>query len=346
MTASSLFERLVAAVFGADATGQDPDQQLVRDVIEMVVETVEPRVRLHARYREQLEGCVRTTIAYLRLRGKEPLEPVLLTRKAWGEDPRVNAFFATPDDVPACMGQSRELREFFESAANAGVEEAFALLGMKKEERTVFAPKFEGDILKHDVAQVAVSFSAHRIVAPAATLEAVRTEIGRRIIYRLAQMALSRIIALDSKAAELHQHKAYLGARLRLLNLARDGMEGVVQDPATIGEQIEAVERELKETVEDYIETKGSLATLDGYIEQIDAVFAEPERYLVFTRTPLRLSRMGFKMDEASPDTANELTLLEVAMGETQRGAFALVRCPRSELPRREDLVSKAERYL
>ena len=34
------------------------------------------------------------------------------------------------------------------------------------------------------------------------------------------------------KATELQQHKAYLGARMRLLNLARDGMEGIVKDPA------------------------------------------------------------------------------------------------------------------
>ena len=55
------------------------------------------------------------------------------------------------------------------------------------------------------------------------------------MIERLAQVALSRIVATDMKATELQEHKAILGARMRLLNLARDGMEGVVKDPATIG---------------------------------------------------------------------------------------------------------------
>jgi hypothetical protein len=217
---------------------------------------------------------------------------------------------------------------------------------MKKEERTVFAPKLEGETLKQDVAQVAVSFSGHRILAPAATSAAARSEIGRRILRRLAQVALSRIMALDSKATELQQHKAYLGARMRLLNLARDGMEGIVQDPATISQQIKAVERELKDTVEEYIEAKASLATLDGYIEQIEDVFSHPQQHLAFSHTPLRLNRMGFKVEEASPDAANELVLVEIAVGENERGAVALARCPRSGLPPREDLVAKAERYL
>ena len=229
---------------------------------------------------------------------------------------------------------------------NADVHEAFALLGMKKEERTVLAPQFEGDTLKQDVAQVTVSFSGHRLLAPSAALTAARPEIGRRIIQRLAQVALSRIIQLDQKANELLQHKAYLGARLRLLNLARDGMEGIVSDPATIGEQIKEVERELNETVEGYIEAKASLTTLDGYIGQIDDVFSHPEQHVTLTHTPLRLSRMGFKVDAAATGLVNELTLAELSIGDSLKAAIAIVRCPRSDLPPKEDLVAKAERYL
>ena len=133
--AASLFERVTAALFGGrDATADDPaERQLVSDVLELVVEAVEPRCRLNARYQEKLEGSMRKTIAYLREVGREGLEPVLLTRAAWSEDPRLNAFFATADDVPACLGRSNELRAFFDDPVNREIQEAHALLGMKKE---------------------------------------------------------------------------------------------------------------------------------------------------------------------------------------------------------------------
>jgi hypothetical protein len=345
--ALSLFERVAIALFGGPAPADDAaERQLVDDIIELVVEAVEPRVRFHARYRQKLEGCIRSSIGYLRSIGREGLEPVLLARAAWIDDPRLNAFFATADEVRACLGRSRELRAFFEDPSNHDIQEAYALLGMKKEERTVFGAQFEDETLKHDVAQVSVSFSGHRLVAPFATLAATRLEIGRRIIQRLAQVALSRIVALDMKATELEQHKAYLGARLRLLNLARDGMEGIVKDPATIAGDMKAVERELKETVDGYIEAKSSLATLDGYIKHIEEVFSHPEQHVSLTHTPLRVSRMGVKVDDASSGPVNELTLTELSIGEGFRGAIAVVRCPRSELPPKEDLVAKAERYL
>lgn len=344
----SLLDRVAAALFGAARPdgGDDADRQLVADTIDMVVDAVEPRVKASPHYRDKLEPCIRKTIAHLRAIAREPLEPVTLSRAGWSDDARLNAFFAAADDIPACLGRSRELRAFFDDPANVDVQEAYALLGMKKADRTVLAPKLEGETLRHDVAQVAVSFSEHRVIAPAATLAATRLEVGRRIVQRLAQVALARIIALDSTATELQQRKSFLAAQLRVLKLGRDGMQAIVEDPATIGAQIAAVERELKETVGDYIEAKGSTATLDGYVRLIDDVFSHPERHLSLTRTPVRISRMGFKADDATAGPVNELTLAELSIGDQVRGAIAIVRCPRSEMPPREDLLAKAERYL
>ena len=347
MSASpSLLARLSQALFGGGPAEPEAERQLVDDMIEMIVETVEPRVRQVSGYNRKLQACTRSTIAHLRRLGQGTLEPVLLTRAAWSGDPRLNAFFATANDVPACLGASRELRAFFDSPANAGVDEAFALLGMKKTERDVFAPKLEGDMLRQDVAQVSVSFSGHRIVAPMGSEAETRIEIGQRIIRRLAQVALGRIIALDEKASALQQHKAYLGARLRLARLARDGVQGAFEEPGNTAEQIAALERELNETVEDYIDTKGSIATIEDHLGQIDAVFSRPGEHVALTHTPLRVSRMGIKLDAASPDAANELTLAELAIADNFHGVIAIARCPRAEMPPKEDLVAKAARYL
>ena len=346
--AVSLFERVAGALFGGGKPSVDDaaERQLVADVTELVVEAVEPRVRSLARYQEKLQGCVCKSIAHLRAIARERLAPILLARAAWNEDPCLNALFATADDVPACLGRSSELRAFFENPSNLDVQEAYALLGMKKEERSVLGMELQGESVRQGVAQVTVSFSEHRLIAPAATLAATRLDVGRRILQRLAQVALSRIVALDMKATELQEHKAYLAARLRLLNLARDGMEGIVKDPATIGEEIKSIERELKQTVDGYIEAKTSLATLDGYIKHIDDVFSHPEQHVMLTHTPLRLSRMGVRVGDDTKGPVNDLTLAELSIGDNLRVAIAIVRCPRSELPPKEDLVAKAERYL
>jgi hypothetical protein len=336
---------IIAAVFGGKAE-EAPDQALVEQTVEAMVDEVDRRVRASANYKVKLGSGVRATIAYLRALARQlPEEPLLLSRSAWAHDPYLNAFFATADDVPAFMGRSKELREFFERAENARVEEAYAFLGMKMEERTIFAPKVEDGVLKQDVAQVSVSFSMHRLYGPAASLMEARQEVGRRIFRRLAQVALQQIIALDDKAVELNQRKGYLGARLRLLALAKDGMAGIVEDPATIDRQVREVERELKATVNDYIEAKSSLATLDAYLDRINDVLRNPEQHVSLECAPLRIDRMGIKVDWAESVPSHDLSLTRLRVGP-MAGVIAIVKCLRAELPPKEDLLANAERYL
>ena len=342
-----MFERLAAALFGGRAaSATEADAQLVAEAIEAVVDAVEPRIRHRTRYQQKLDGCVRRTIAHLRELARVPLEPVRLARAAWGSDPRVNAFFATADDVVECLGRSRELRAFFADPVNRGVEEAFGLLGMKLVEKTVFAPQLQGDAVRHDVAQVTVSFADHRLIAPAATPAATRVEVGRRIIQRLAQEALTRVVAVDLQAVELQERKAYLGARLRMLRLAQDGMEGLVGDLKTVAGEIERTEAELAQTVEGYIEAKASLATLDGYIGHIESVLGNPERHVTLRRTALTVDRMGFKVEDAAAGPVNALDLTELAIGAELKAVIAIVCCPRSELPPEVSRLAQGERYL
>jgi hypothetical protein len=322
----ALFDWLFAA--------EKPDAALLAQAIDSVVDAVEPKVKLHSRYRQKLEPCVRKSIDYLRSLAGEPLEPVLLSRAAWASDQRVNAFFATADDVPALLGRSVELRRFFD---NDPAPEAYALLGMKKEERSALSVD--------DKQQTLVSFSGHRLIAPHAVRAEARVEVGRRILLRLAQVALMRIVAMDQKATELGEHKAYLGARLRILRLAEDGMEGLVKDRSKIAADRKALERELKETVDGYIDAKGSLATLDGYMGHIEEVFSNPEQHVGVSHSSLRVSTLGVRMTDDAVGPANELSLVELSIGDL-RAAIAVARCPRAEMPSKEDLIAQAERLL
>jgi hypothetical protein len=307
---------------------------------------VEPRLRADRRYRQKLEPCVRTPMEFLRALGRTPLEPLLLTWHAWAGDASLRAFFARAEDIPAFVGRSKELRAFFEEPAHLDVEEAFALLGMRYQERTVFAPRFEGGLLREDVAQTTVDFSAHRLFAPSATEAEVRLAVGRRIVLRLAQVALGKVLDIDRQGLKQEQRKAWLSTRLRFLKLARDGAEGIVDDPSTLPRQIAEVQEELDQAVRDFIDVKGSLATLDGYFAQIERVFVQPRQHVALTRNALRLDRMNVKVEATGEAEREPLSLLELRVGDKLQAVIALVRCPRSELPPAGDLLAQAERFL
>jgi len=337
-------DRFFASYFG-NRKGEDADKALVAELGEAVVDVVEPKMRADSRYARKVNTSMRATLTYLRSLGRQLDPPIALRRAEWRDDPRLNAFFATADDIAATMGRCKDLRRFFAAPEHAGADEAHALLVMKKVERQTFGPAFVDGQLRQDVPQTTVSFSESRIAGPAATEQEVRIALGKRIVHLLAQVTLSRIVSLDERATGLQEHKGYLAARVRILELARDGMQGIVEDPATIDSKLVQARAELKTATDQYIESKSALATLDGYFAQIDAVFGRPEEHLQLVREELCLTRMGVRVAAGSEEAANTIAISHVTLGPDQR-VIALVTCPRAEMPPEEDLVAKAARYL
>jgi len=348
MAFGSLFSNVVSKLFG-DAPAARPgtvEPELVKIATEAIVETVDPRLRVVSGYQRKIEPGVIRTILHMRELAKDlPHQPIELSRGAWGADQQLNAFFATAADVPVALGRSAPLRAYFESPVNAGAAEAYALLGMLKIERALFAPALVDGVLRHDVAQTTISFSNHTVIAPAPDIMACRREVGMLIFKRLAALALERITSLGERATELEQRKAMLGARLRLLNLKRGGIEqmaGGADESAAIA----SIERELKAAVGEFAETRTRLATLATRLEHVNAILNAPADYVNLARIDVRVNKMGFKVAADSGEAATDLKLSELAIGDGLKAVIALVRCQRAELPAKESLTAKAAREM
>jgi len=341
-----LLERVTRLLFGAtSATVDETDRQLIWDVTDAIVDAVDPRVKLRSGYRGKLGDGVRESVAHLRALGRIRLEPLVLSRAAWSRDPHIRAFFAAADDIPACIGRSHEIRRFFDTHADC--EEVHALLAMRRDERRVLAPRLVAGVMRPDVAQTTVSFAGHRLLAPAADEAGARVEIGLRIMQRLAQLVCARIVAIDEQVKGLELDKAYLAMKLRMLRHGRDGMGALAADPAAIELQIADLERQLKDATRGHREAKASLVTVDGTIDHINAILAHPEQHVDLVHRRMRVTLLGVKVEEtANGEQAHDLVLDDLSICDGFTATIALVRIARTELPPKETLLARAERFL
>jgi hypothetical protein len=351
MAFADVFPGVAARLFGASAP-PDADRALVEATIEAVVDAVDPKVRAERKYRAKLEPGVRRTLEHMRAFAQQLPEPIVLSPAAWRTEPLINALFATPDAVSALLGRSRELYRFFDAPANAGCDEAHALLAMRREERKTLRPALVDGTLRHDVAQVAVSFGQHRLIAPAADWLGSRREVGAAIFRRLAALALQNILGKERRVKDLEERKAILATRLRMLTLRRDGVQRALEsesgpdaadDPAV---EIAQLERALQNSVDAFIDAKTSFATLEGTIDNVRRIFEAPQKHLGLETIALRLNRMGIRVEPGSSDAATDLTLQELFIGEGLRGVIAFVRCARRDMPPRDDAIRRAEKTL
>jgi len=331
-------EQLGPLGFRCELTLQCPVRKID---LEFVVDNTEPRIRMVTHYQDKLAPAVIRTAQYFGGLIRAMPEPLELSRGTWASDPGINAFFATVDDVPRALARSADLRALFDDPGQKGAQEVFALLVMEKAERTVFGTALENGILKSDVAQVNVNFSAHRIVAPAATPIDLRVEIGLRGVRRLLDVVLARIAALQQQATDLDERKALLGTKLRMLKSAGFGIEPAADHTREIAE----TEAKIARDHEELMEIKGKPRSMEHYLEQISDVLLVPEQHLTMSEARLRVSRLGIKVAEHSSEAAAELVLTELRLGE-QSGIAVPVKCKRSDMLPKGSLLAEAEKYL
>jgi hypothetical protein len=337
----TIFSRLFGSDQAASAVLDQRQRQLLDRVIEFVVDNTDPRIRMVTRYKDKLAPAVIRTAQYLGGVIKALPESLEVSRGTWASDPGINAFFAAAADVPRELARSADLRAFFDDPRQNGAQEAFALLTMEKTERTVYATALENGILKSDVAQVNVSFSAHRIVAPAATQSELLVEIGLRGVRRLLDVVLTRISALQQQATDLAERKAFLGTKLRQLKSTGFGIEPAADHTREIAD----LEARIARDAEELLVVKGKPRSMEHYLEQISDVLLLPEQHLTMSEVRLRVSRLGIKVAEHSSAPADELVLTELRLGALCAIAVP-VKCKRSDMLPKGSLLAEAEKYL
>jgi hypothetical protein len=349
MSFDTLFSNLAAKLFGTTSSkpGDEADAvdpELVRLAVEAVVDAVDPRLRCISAYTRKLAPGMEATIRHMRSLAKDMEAPLLLTHNAWGSDPMLNALFGNADDISSTIDRSDELRAFFEAPEYAFEDQAYLLLGALRTERNVLAPANVNGQLLQDVAQTTVSVSKHKLIAPAVDFDACRREVGMRILRRLAELALERITTISERTMALEHRKAMLGAQLRMLNLRRNGLQNLAGAAHDDAAEISAIEKELHATVENYIEAKASLATLESRIDHINAVFTAPADFVSYQKIEMRLNRMGYKVTAESDEQASDLSFGELSIGDGLKATVVFVICPRSEMPAKESMSARAAR--
>ena len=301
---------------------------LLRDSIEQVVDASEPRIRLVGNYAEKLLDAVE--IGQHHCDGVlRHLPPALtLSGQAWAMDPRVNAFFATVDNLRATLGLDPQVRAYFKENRQP---ECFALLLMVKRETETFGAALEGDLLVRDVRQIQISFSNHQLFFPNASESELRKELRQRMLMFLASRALERINELRERRGTLEEQRRQLQAQLRALRGHAQGLRPLLSATDTDEHRLATLEQRLSQIEGESIVARKQLSTLDDYLEQVRQVLGHPETYLQLHPLTLRLSRLGVKLDPDSLEPGETITLIELASLEEQR-IGALVRFTRDEL--------------
>ena len=292
------------------------------DLIERMVQDSDPSIRKVAGYRKQLKQPVENALGHIESLISSIPGPFRLSTEAWAKDPLMHALFVSPDEIRSLLQNCVDLKSFFQKS---GMRTTVALLSATKKERTVFGTDQQGEIVRRDVAQVAVEFHDHRVVAPGADETENRRELFHRGLYVLATHTLEEILRIHSIREELTEERRILAVKLKIQHSRERGLEGLLAGGGNSSESSEQAKQLLEEIDKQLMELEPGSGNPQDFLNRLEIVLLDPENFLTGQTIRMRLNWMGVKQSKESAENAPEVTLAELEIPGKVKRVAALV---------------------
>jgi len=333
--------KLFQSIFGRGETRGRYPESLIEAAIERAVDGTDSRLRLLPGYRKRLRKPVIQAIDHVIPLVDAISAPVAAGRSEHGTEPRLAAMFASAEDMLDIFGRDTALADFLASAEGAASPRVTTLLLAERVERNILGMDLVGDQVRRDVQQVAVSFTAHRLLDPRGDEAETRRQLKRRAFDHLLSLALTRIAEVRVEREDLMRQRDLLRRKLTALERGGWGFEAPEAghtDPAALATELDAVTAQLDALGADQ-------SVLHAHREIVAELLGDAPRQLWAEEITLYLDPMNIQRDPKDP-SARRIVLQELHNARGRRVAMLPISLAPGDLPPREDFLTVAERYL
>ena len=261
-------------LFGLDHK-DNPD---LLPAIEQAVSGVEPLLKQTRKYPEAYRKPVMTALEYAHSLALSLPGPVAVSLDTYAKDAYVHAIFPSMDFVSEAFRTSRAIQDYFRE--HPSTDEAFALMGMRRWEKTLMGMELSGQVIQRDVPQNAVYFTSHTIVDPAPSEQQARDRVAWGFFNNLVAKVAKRVALRKQEIQSQLQEMDLLKARLHTANT----------------ETRPALKKELSRMLASIQATTRSL-DLNHYLDDFEAVLLNPEQHLRLNQSQMILDSMGIRRD-------------------------------------------------
>jgi hypothetical protein len=292
-------------LLGHDGKGSPPE---LLSAIERAVTCVEPLLRQLSGYPESYRKPVAAALEYAHSLASSVPGPVMIGREFYAKDALVHILFPSLDSVADAICSSLALQDYLREFPD--VNELYALMGMRRFEKSLVGMELSGQTIQRDVVQKVVYFTSHTLENPAPSEQQARERVAASFFDSLVGKVKKRVEGRKQIKQSQLLEKDMLVARLRKAN--------ETDRPV--------LEKELASLLDRLQSTINSLE-LGSYMGDFDAVLLNPELYLRLDQKPAILDSMGIRRDGNGAGRGEEFVFNELIGYDRRDWTITLVRC-------------------
>lgn len=297
-----------------------PPDATVLTAIERLVDLVDPTLRTVNAYARKLDAPVHHALGYCEgLVGGLP-GPVDINHRAFATDPLVHALFATAADIDLMLGESEAVRDYLDEPASHGADDFYALLATRRCTKRVLGYAMEGDGVRADMPQELLYFTAHSLVEPEDSLDAIREALRKAAFESLGKSFRAHVDALRQERSGLQGERSLAQAHLTVLRGKTEHAEYAVRT-----RRISELDASLRQAVESLMP--------EQLLEALANNLKQPEQLLRLDPVVLTVDRAGVLADPSTGGAKDVpvLELFELTSRDRRRNVTLLVRIRREE---------------
>jgi len=334
-----MLNRLINRLLGGlNGSYERLDEQDIEKAIDIIIEETDPRLCLVIGYKRKLRKPVIRSLVYVKRLITRIPGAFEVNRRNYGSDPQISALFGSADGIDELIGHSMVLKKYFEENPDQAM--VYVPMAMKRTEKTVLGMELSGDIVRRDVAQVAVNFSDHWLGICGSSESELRDLLRWRGIHNLAITALEHIVRLKMKTSELEKQRALLKKKLRNLQAQHRGLDALTATTADEIEDRQVLTRHLEEAEGQLREAHANPDTLEDYLAEVCRVFDHPSRHLQVNPGSVRVNRMNIKVEDDSSGRGAAVFSAEIVVGHNPPFEAILARFNRMVVQQRQTGVA------
>jgi hypothetical protein len=276
--------------------------------IDRAVTAVEPLLKQISSYPHSYRKPVAFALQYARSLAASLPGPVLVSRETYAKDAFVHALFPAMDTVSETLCSSMAIQDYRHNFPASN--EIYALMGMRRNEKTVVGMEMSGQTIQRDVVQKAVYFTSHTLESPSPSEQQARDQVAWSFFDSLVGKVKKRVELRKQHKQSQMQDMDMLMARLRTADAqARPALE----------EQLANMLSSMQSTI--------NSLELSNYLRDFEAVLLNPEKNLRLVQTPIILDSMGIRQASDSTGQGEAIIFNDLIGFDRRNWTVTMVHC-------------------
>jgi hypothetical protein len=305
---------------------QPPDPHIERRLA-WAIEQIDPRLKSFGNYPAAYLPAITAASDYAAELAASLPECLDLSLGRYTQEPLLHALFSNVESISRCVRESREIVEYWQQQGGQEGVELFALMGMRRHQKTVFGQEINGDNVQQDVQQTLVYFDDHTLSLPSVSREELRARIETDLFESLILSLRDYIAAGVRRRQELETERDILASRLRSHPTGQE----------TLAAQLQQVQQQLQPLSREWI--------LANYHQHFAEFMRQPHQHLRLERCDILIDMRGV-MRDSEERLAGNFIFYDLVGRDRRVWTLCPLRLPLAELqPALQDGCNK-ERWM